>query len=297
MATKTFLIIVVAIIAITALVAVFSISFPQTFSFGNKIAVVKVEGVISAGSSILPIAAADPETIKSLLKDANSDPTVRAILLEINSPGGSPVASDEISAAVENSSKTVVAYIAEQGTSGAYWVAASADKIVSHPLSLTCSIGAFTTINDLSGFYEKIGLNATTIKSGELKDIGTINRPPTEKEKELFQDLVDDVNSAFVEHVKETRNLTDLQLAKIGDGRPCLGKDALDYGLVDKLGTKEDAIKLIEELEGIKRANVVEFAKEESIFGGLFASGMAKGFYAIGMGLGDSLNLKNSISS
>ncbi len=294
MVQKTFLIIVAAIIAITAIAAIASISFPGSFSFGNNIAVIKVEGSISTGDSILPLAVAKPESIKKLIKDANSDPTVKAILLEINSPGGTPVASDEIARAVENSEKTVVAYISEQGTSGAYWVAASADKIVSHPLALTCSVGAFATINDLSGLYGKIGLNQTTIKSGELKDIGTSSRAPTEREKELFQKLIDDVNADFVKHVSEKRNLTASDINYIKDGRPCLGKDAINYNLVDELGNKDDAVKLIEEIEGLEKSSTVEFAEETDIFGNILAGSLMNGFYLIGRGIGDSVNVDKS---
>ena len=267
------------------------------FSFGGKIAVVRLEGATSTGGGIIPTAIADPEAISKLLKDADSDPTVRAVLLEINSPGGSPVASDEIARAVEGMNKTIVAYIREEGASGAYWVAASADKIVAHPLSLTCSIGAYANINDLSGFYEKIGLNTTTIKSGELKDIGTTSRPPTEREKQLLQGIIDNVNADFDAHVKERRNITGWQFSQIKDGRPCLGKDALEYGLVDVLGTKQDAINLIQEIEGIKKPNVVEVEQEEDLLGSLFAASFSKGFYLLGRGIGDSLGPANSIFS
>ncbi|HIK02404.1 TPA: signal peptide peptidase SppA [archaeon] len=294
MVQKTFLVIVAAIITITIIAAIFSKFYTNTITLGNNIAEIKLEGEITTGSGFLPIATANPETLKNLIEDANADPTVKAILLTINSPGGSPVASDEISEAVEDSKKTIVAYISESGASGAYWVAASADKIVAHPLSITCSIGAFTTINDLSGLFEKIGLNQTTIKSGELKDIGTSSRSPTEKEKELFQQLINDVNNAFVEHVQEKRNLTYSQLSQVKDGRPCLGKDAVEYGLIDKVGSKDDAVKLIEEIEGMEKSNLVEFAPQEDIFGNLFSASLQKGFYLMGRGLGDSISLENT---
>lgn len=289
MARKTLFVIATAIIVLIAAAAIMGISFPQTFSFGEKIAVIKLEGQISSGSGIIPIAQADPENINKLLESANSDPTIKAVLLKINSAGGTPVASAEIASKVEAMNKTVVAYISETGASGAYWVAASANKIVAHPLSITCSIGAFTTTADMSGLFQKIGLNYTTIKSGELKDIGTSSRPLTEKEKALLQKLVDDINDEFINYVKERRNLTDTEISDLKDGRPCLGKDALAYGLVDKLGNEQDAIGLAKEIAKIKRPQIVTLNGQENLLSSLFGAALQNAFYAVGRGIGDSL--------
>lgn len=290
MVQKTFLVIAISILAIVAAAAVLSFVIPSTFSFGEKIVVIKVEGEISSGGSILPIASASPEKINKLLDQADSDPSVSAVLLEINSPGGSPVASDEISKKIDSMNKTVVAYISDTGASGAYWVAASSDKIVAHPLAITCSIGAFTTSADMSALLEKIGLNYTTVKSGELKDIGSPYRPLMPKEKALLQDLIDDVKDEFLNHVKEKRNLKDSQLAAFSDGRPCLGKQALEFGLVDKLGTKQDAINLIKQIENLKKPRVVEFSDDNgNLFSSAFGSALSRAFYSLGAGLGHEL--------
>ena len=295
MVEKTFVVIIAAILGIFIVGAVLVVSLPSTFSFGEKIAVIKLEGEISSSSGFLPVATASPEKINKLLDDANKDPTVRAILLEINSPGGSPVASDEISTTLESLNKTVVAYIGDVGASGAYWIAASTDKIVAHPLSLTCSIGAFTSNTDISELLKKVGVNETTIKSGELKDIGSPFKPLTPKEKELLQNLIDEVKDEFLNHVKEKRHLTDAQLSEVSDGRPCLGKQALAFGLVDKTGTKEDAINLIKEIENLKKPKTVEFGESEDLFGAAFGASLSKAFYSIGYGFGDSLKSRSNL--
>jgi len=289
MGKKTLFVIIVAIIVIIAAVVILSASFPSTFSFGEKIAVIKLEGTISSSGSFLPVAQANPKTINGLLGKAEKDPTVRAVLLEINSPGGSPVASDEIAAKIESMNKTVVAYIGDVGASGAYWIASSSDKIVAHPLAITCSIGAFTTSADLSEFFEKIGFNYTTIKSGELKDIGSPFRPLAPKEKEILQKLIDQVQQEFIDKVKTNRGLSDYQVSKISDGRPCLGKEAVELGLADKTGTKEDAIVLIEEIENLKKPRIIEFSQEEDLFGAAFGASLTKAFYALGFGVGQGL--------
>ncbi len=289
MSKKTLLVIIVAIIVIIAAVLILSASFPSTFSFGEKIAVIKLEGTISSSGSFLPVAQANPKNINELLDKAESDPTVRAVLLEINSPGGSPVASDEISAKIDSMNKTVVAYIGDIGTSGAYWVASSSDKIVVHPLAITCSIGAFTTSADLSEFFNKIGFNYTTVKSGELKDIGSPFRPLTEKEKEILQSLINQVQNEFVNKIKTNRNLNDYEVSRISDGRPCLGKEAVELGLADETGTKGDAIKLIKKLENLKKPRVVEFSQEEDLFGAAFGASLTRAFYALGLGIGAGL--------
>ncbi len=298
MSKKTLVVIIVAVVLIIAAAVILSFSFPDAFSFGEKIAVIKLEGEISTGSGILPSAQASPAKINKLLEQADNDPTVSAVLLEINSPGGSPVASDEIASKIKSMKKTVVSYISDVGASGAYWVAASTDKIVVHPLSLTCSIGAFTTANDISALLGKIGINHTTIKSGELKDIGSPFRPLTAEEKELLQNLIDEVQQEFIEHVKERRHLTETQLDKISDGRPCLGKEAVKLGLADQTGTKEDAIKLIEKIENLKKPKVVDFSEKGDLFSSAFGATLTKAFYALGFGIGDSLKGKvNTIIS
>lgn len=297
MARKTLFVIIVAIVVIIAAVLILSLSFPSTFSFGEKIAVIKLEGTISSSSGLLPFAQATPTNINNLLDKAENDPTVRAVLLEINSPGGSPVASDEIAAKIESMNKTVVSYIEDTGASGAYWIASSTDKIVAHPLSITCSIGAITTAADVSEFLEKIGLNYTTIKSGELKDIGSPLKPLSEKERELFQKLIDEVKDEFLQHVKETRGLSNSQLSKVSDGRPCLGKEAVELGLVDKTGTRQDAIELIEQIEHLKKPSIVEFSQQEDLFSSAFGATLQKAFYSLGVGIGHGLRPNSLIVS
>lgn len=273
------------------LVAIIASPLPKGVSYNNKIAVVPIYGEISSSASMIPgEATATPDTIIPLLEKAEKDGAVKAIVLKIDSGGGSPVASDEIAAKISGMDKPVVAWIGDVGASGAYWIATSADKIVAHPLSITCSIGAYSIISDLTSLFNKTGLNFTVIKSGEYKTVGSIFEAPTKEDERIFQNIVDSVHTAFVEKVAKDRNLSYAAVDQIADGRPCLGKDALDYGLVDATGNEGDAIALAEELAGISGAEVIVLKSEASFLDSLLSSKLQNAMYAVGSGIGDKLS-------
>lgn len=288
MAKKTLLVILAAVIIFVVAIAAFSTSYPQKIT-GEKIALVRLQGTISSQEAFVPTSQAKPKTINGLLEKAENDPSVKAVVIEINSPGGSAVASDEIAAKVESMNKTTVAWIGDVGTSGAYWVASSADKVVAHPLSLTCSIGAYSLVSDWTGFFEKVGINHTVIKSGEMKDIGSMYSEMTPEEKEIFQDMVDTVFEEFLSEVEKNRNLTSSQVGAISDGKPCLGKDAVKYGLADYAGSEEDAIALAQKMAEMKKKKVVVLKEEKNTFSELFGETLSRAFYSMGVGLGEEL--------
>lgn len=293
---KTIYVIITAVVVFTVVLALLSLYSSKTIPYGNKIAVIKIDGTISSQGSILPTAQSNSNTIIKLLEVAEKDSFIKGILLEINSPGGSPVASSEIASKVkEIEDKVVVSWISDVGASGAYWIASSSDKVVAHPLSLTCSIGAFTVVSDWSEFFEEYGMNFTTIKAGKYKDIGSPYKPLEKDEAKILQDMIDEVQAEFINEIKENRGLTQSQVRKISDGQPCLGKDALDYGLVDMLGNKKDAINIIEEMADIKESKTVTLKEDENFFGELFGTSLMKSFYLLGIGIGHGLEDKGEL--
>ena len=217
----------------------------------NGVALVEIRGIVLSGYQTYPAGIMSRDLIETL-RTADKDPQVRAILLYINSTGGDIVASDEVYRALKALKKPVVAYLGEIAASGAYYIACGADKIVAHPATLTGSIGVIVEIPNAQKLLEKLGVEMVVIKSGPHKDEGSFYRGLTEEEKAYWQSLVDRLHEKFVEVVARERGLPEDKVRSIADGRLCLGEDALKFGLVDSLGTFDDALKLAGELGGIE---------------------------------------------
>ncbi|MCX8197229.1 MAG: signal peptide peptidase SppA [Candidatus Micrarchaeota archaeon] len=215
------------------------------------------------------------KTIAQEIRSGQDRPDVRAILVLIDSPGGSVIASKEIYDALVAVNKTKVAHINEIGTSGAYFVAVGADYIVADPNSITGSIGARMTLPDFSKLFEKIGYNETTIKTGAMKDIGNPARPLTEAEYNVLYGILNESYSDFVDAIIKARQgrLNMPLFEKILDARIVSGRQAKEVGLVDELGKKEDALKKAAELAGMKgeprECSLSKTAKRKGFFGSL----------------------------
>jgi protease-4 len=234
----------------------------------DKIALVDLTGVISYEGD-------DPQNgegmvgdIKDQLDRAVRDKHVKAIVLRIDSPGGEVVASDAIYRALAdvrddtNRVIKVVSYIETVGASGAYYAAMGTDYVVANELSITGSIGVIMQTFNFRHLMDKVGVEAYTFKSGNLKDLLNPTREPTEDEKALVQNLIMEVYGKFVGIVSDERDI-DLDKLKNGlaDGRIYSGKQAKEAGLIDEVGYFEDAIDAAKELAKIKEAKVVQYTK------------------------------------
>jgi protease-4 len=170
------------------------------------------------------------------------DPSVKGVLIEINSPGGSVVASREIAMAIKGMEKPTVCWLGDLAASGAYWIASACDTIVADPLSLTGSIGVTASYLQFAGTMEKYGVTYERFVSGEEKDTGSPFRNLTESEREGMFRLVNETFRYFLEDVIRNRELSDgTTIEKIKTGGLILGQDAKELGLVDELGTWQDA--------------------------------------------------------
>jgi protease IV len=222
---------------------------------GGNVAVIPIKGQITLGgcqSGLFgTVSCADVDTIKKHLRDADKDPTVKAIVLDIYSGGGSVVASRELVREVKRTEKPVVAWIGEVGASGAYYVASAADKIVADEDSTTGSIGVIMFIEHYYGLMDWAGVNVTVIKSEGGKDIGSPYRPMTDDEKAELQEIIDKVYENFIRDVAENRGLDIEYVRSIANGRIMLGADAYNLKLVDELGGQDDAIALAAKLGNI----------------------------------------------
>jgi len=182
---------------------------------------------------------------------------VKAIVLDINSPGGSVGAVQEIYSRIlrvkkEHPGLKFVALFGDVAASGGYYIAAACDKIVAHPGTLTGSIGVIFNVSNMEGLFAKIGYKSDPIKSGKHKDIGSPARPMTAEERKILQDLIDDAYGQFVAAVADGRHLPVDVVKPLADGRIYSGNQALANHLVDQLGDSHDALMLAAQMGGIK---------------------------------------------
>jgi len=225
---------------------------------GDKVALIRIEGVILDSR----------ETIQELRR-YRENPTVKAIVLRIDSPGGGVVPSQEIFAEVRKTRADgklkLVASMGNLAASGGYYIAAATDKIVANPGTLTGSIGVIMELANVKGLLDKIGVQSVVIKSGRYKDMASPFRAMTEEDRTLLQGVLDDVHAQFIEAVATGRALNVEQVKGRADGRIFTGRQAKSVSLVDELGDLQDAIKLAAQLVGISgEPRVIETRKRFS---------------------------------
>ncbi|MEA1957730.1 MAG: signal peptide peptidase SppA [Euryarchaeota archaeon] len=252
---------------------------------GDKIAIINIEGAIVGGSGGFGMfgLATGADDIARQIRRAGEDPSVKAIILRINSPGGSAAASQELHAEVckaRENGKIVVASMSDVATSGGYYVACASDKIVANPGTITGSIGVIFSQLQYSELLERYGIRANVIKSGKYKDIGSPLRNMTAEERQILQDMIDDIYIQFVQAVAEGRQMNESIVLELADGRILTGRQAKERGLVDELGTFQDAVDLAAELAGIEgKPRVVEYGRKSAFesFFGVFARELGHG--------------------
>lgn len=211
---------------------------------GKAVGLVKVEGAIASSDEFV-------SQITRLAKD----PRVSALVVRIESPGGSVGAVQEIYAElkkVRKKGKPIVASMGVVAASGGYYIACAADSIVANPGTLTGSIGVVMSFANTEVLLKKIGVQVEVVKTGEYKDLGSINRPLTERERQLVLGLLDDVHNQFVEVIAKERGIAIDTVQSVADGRLLTGRQALDLRLVDRLGDLRDAIEIAARLAGIR---------------------------------------------
>lgn len=233
----------------------------------DKILVMDISGVISSedkdGFYTFPSMIA---TIKEELTKAGKDEKVKALVLRINSPGGTVTASDIIYHEVKKFKASrkipVIASIMDVGASGGYYIAAAADSVLAHPSTVTGSIGVIMLTVNARGLLEKVGLEANAVTSGPRKDMGSPFRAMTPDERAIFQGVIDSFYQRFLTVVQEGRpTLTMDQIKKLADGRIYTGEQAKEAGLVDEIGYLDEAIELAKKKSGIAEARVVTYRR------------------------------------
>lgn len=253
---------VVSLAVFVSVLALFSLAFSLgrwERLGGSKVALITVEGVIL-----------DSKEVIEQLEKYRTNPSVKAIVLRINSPGGGVAPSQEIYEEIlktrQADKKPVVASFGSVAASGGYYVASAADLIVANPGSITGSIGVLLQIPNFSGLLQKIGVKSVVVKSGQHKDLASPTREMTDAERQILQGMLDDVHNQFIDVVAKGRQIDRKKVEAIADGRIFSGREAQSLGLVDHLGNLQDAIDRAGTLAGIRGKPTVIQERKRGLF-------------------------------
>ncbi len=274
------LIIAFGFVFVILIVLIFATSPPTktkepVFTFGPRVGVIRIAGAIQYGAGGLLGAEYDVKDYIDLINQAREDPTIASVVIVFNSPGGEASASEELYLAIEKLSeeKPVVAFAEGYMTSGAYEAALPADVIVASPSSTVGAVGVYSIILNVEELMGKLGVKAYVFKSGSMKDIGSPFREMTDDEKRVMQELIDDLFEVFKDRVLEHRKHVS---EEVFTGRPFSAKRGLEVGLVDKIGTFDDAVSEAKKLANLPEDTPVEELKPPTpslfdlLFGGTY---------------------------
>lgn len=234
----------------------------KTVTVPDRVAVINIEGTIVCGADskenlFQQANGVTSGTIMKQIREAAADDSVKALVLRIDSGGGSATAAEEVGRELlrfkEQTQKPIVATMGNTGASAAYWIAACAsDKIYANATTLTGSIGVYMPYMNTEELFKKIGITSDKIKSGPYKDIMSNDRPMTTEEKQILQNIVDEIYDQFVYTVSAGRRMETSKVRAIADGRIYTGRQAKNIGLVDELGDYYDALAAAGTLAKIK---------------------------------------------
>ncbi|MEF8835390.1 MAG: S49 family peptidase [Candidatus Thermoplasmatota archaeon] len=230
--------------------------------FKDKIAIIPVEGPIIGGQGGLlgSFGASSVDQAETYLEKIEDSSRYKGLILEINSPGGSPYKSRNFARMIERLDMYKVALIEEHGTSGAYWVSSSCDEIVADELSSVGGVGTISIRPDFSDFLDRLGINFDIQSEGKYKDEGMPFSKISEDGKEHRQEMVSEINDLFKEQIKKRRNISEE--SEVFEGKVYLGKEAKKVGLIDHLGGREEAIKLVQDRTGRTDLKIKDFGEE-----------------------------------
>ena len=244
---------------------------PELMKGEDNIAIVYASGQIIDGEG--DDTTIGSTTLSAAIRKARTDKKVKAIVMRVNSPGGSAVASEVIRREVELAAKEkpVIVSMGSYAASGGYWISSTADYIFADPNTLTGSIGVFGTFPNLKGFLnDKVGLTFDEVKTNENSDFGSLYKPLSPYQMTMMQKHVTDTYDEFITLVAETRGLRKTFVDSIGQGRVWSGTDAIGIGLVDELGGIDKAIAYAADQAGLTSYSIKEFPKQEDPLQNLF---------------------------
>ncbi len=251
-------VIIISLLVICLLAALLAYSVPRGLGGGEKVAVISLSGPIQPmDGGFLFGAVITPQSVRQQLGWVREDRGIKAIVLRVESPGGSVAACQEILEELETFDRPIVVSMGAIAASGGYFISANADRIVASPGTLTGSIGVIAQATNLEGLYEKLGIEMQTFTAGEHKAM--LSREMTPEEEAIVQGMVDQLYDQFVQVVAEGRGLSEDRARSLATGQLYTGEQAKELGLVDELGGLRKAIDLAGELCGIEHPEVVYY--------------------------------------
>ena len=251
------------VVVLTIVIVIVSVStlwdVESSISNGScNIAVLPIEGTILPYYGLADFdLVITPEVVEAFMDAAEDEPSIDAVMIEVNSPGGTPVASQRIAERFRDSSLPVVGLIGDIGASGGYMVAAASDVLIASAMSNVGSIGVNMSYVEESEKNDEEGLTYVQLTTGQYKDIGSPNRPITEDEREKLQADLDIVHKQFISIISDYRNLSVEAVEAVADGATMPGARALDAGLVDSLGGRAEAKEVLAGITGKSSTEVV----------------------------------------
>ncbi|RZN37004.1 MAG: signal peptide peptidase SppA [Methanophagales archaeon ANME-1-THS] len=228
----------------------------------GSIAIIPIKGTITSEELYFGLISTSQDIIGAI-ENVEKKRKIKAVIFEINSPGGTPFASKEVATCIEGMKKPAIAWIREYATSGAYWIASACDEIVADELSTVGSIGVMSIRPDIGELLKKFGIDIETLKTGIYKGLGLPYEKPTEEERALLRKELDEIKDNFLNAIARYRKLGEETLKELAMGKVYLGREAQELGLVDHLGGKELAITRAKERSGIKREKIVLYGERK----------------------------------
>ncbi len=240
----------------------------------NKVAVIYVQGTMITGNLPGGLGYATSEEISRSIQDAADDKNVKAIVLRINSPGGTPASAQEIVSEIKKAQehKPVVVSMGDVAASAAYYISAPADHIIANPDTMTGSIGVIWVFENSSEYFDEEGIKFYVAKSGDFKDMGANWRGLSDAERQYSEEVVLDVFERFVDEIATGRGLNRSDVKDMADGRIYTGARAVELGLVDETGNLYDAIDVAAKMGGIEGKPIVSYKNKPSLSSILFGS-------------------------
>ncbi|MBT3323984.1 signal peptide peptidase SppA [archaeon] len=258
----------------------------NTISSEDTIAVIPINGMITLnGGSTLLQSSTSANTIVEKINEASANENVKAIVFEINSPGGTVMGSKKLADAIDNIEKPTVAVITEYGTSGAYWAASQTDYIIADELSIVGSISVLGSYLDFSGLLNDYNITYQRLVTGDYKDLSSPYKELTDDERDLLMLRLDAIHDYFVDDVAEGRSMSREELDELSEGLFYIGLNSIDIGLIDGLGDKDTGIEKAKELSNVTNGEVTEYTEEESWFDSFMTYSAYSSFH-IGQGIG-----------
>jgi protease IV len=291
-------IIIVLIFAGLSLGLLASCSMPNGVASltGDRVGLLYMEGLIQSGRpggfSFTSATGTMSDQIVEVIQQAIDNKSIKAMVIRVNSPGGSSAASDEIYKAVKrfrDSGRPVIVSMADVAASGGYYVSCAANEIYANPSTLTGSIGVAMPLAGYQGLYKLIGLEDRTLSAGKFKEIGSPTRPMTDEEKTLLQTMINQVYDQFWAVVASERGYKDDQRLDIAEGKIYNGEQAKDVGLIDALGGLHDAVARAGTLAGLGEKPVVEELGKTGLLDQLLGTSSTTSRSHVGP-VGDALN-------